>query len=189
MDIMSETSAAALSLVVDEIVEAARGVDPAELDAVADAIAGAERVFVLGQGRSGIALKAFAMRLMHLGLETHVVGETTSPAVREGDALVVASGSGTTETVVRGARKAAELGVTVIAITAEADSPLSQTAHVVLRVRAAVKTDHGSAASQQYAGSLFEQTVLLVGDAVFQALWQRSGTAAEDLWPRHANLE
>ena len=35
----------------------------------------------------------------------------------------------------------------------------------------------------------FEQVVVLVGDALFHALWQRSGQSADDMWPRHANLE
>ena len=31
--------------------------------------------------------------------------------------------------------------------------------------------------------------VALLGDALFHALWQRSGLGADDIWPRHANLE
>jgi len=30
---------------------------------------------------------------------------------------------------------------------------------------------------------------VLLGDAVFHALWKRSGADADELWPRHANLE
>ena len=54
---------------------------------------------------------------------------------------------------------------------------------------AATKTDRSGTASAQYAGGLFEQAVALVGDAVFHALWARGGQSADDLWPRHANLE
>jgi 6-phospho-3-hexuloisomerase len=56
-------------------------------------------------------------------------------------------------------------------------------------VPAAEKLDRSASASAQYAGSLFEQTVVLLGDALFHALWRRSGQSADELWPRHANLE
>jgi 6-phospho-3-hexuloisomerase len=34
----------------------------------------AKRIYVIGAGRSGLVAKAFAMRLMHLGLAAFVVG-------------------------------------------------------------------------------------------------------------------
>lgn len=49
----------------------------------------AKRVYVIGAGRSGLVAKAFAMRLMHLGLKAYVVGETITPAMNVGDVMVV----------------------------------------------------------------------------------------------------
>lgn len=160
-----------------------------ELDAVAAALADAPRVFVHGTGRSGLALRATAMRLMHLGLTVHVVGETTTPAIGEGDVLLTASGSGTTGGVVRAAETARSSGARVLALTTDGSSPLADLAETTVVVPAAGKEDRSGTASAQYAGSLFEQAVLLVGDALFDALWRRSGVDADDLWPRHANLE
>ncbi|NRD25051.1 6-phospho-3-hexuloisomerase [Frigoribacterium sp. VKM Ac-2836] len=160
-----------------------------QLDAFADLIDDAERVFVHGAGRSGLALRMTAMRLMHLGLEVHVVGEVTTPAIADGDVLLTASGSGTTSGIVAAARTAVDAGARVAAITTAADSPLADLAEAVLVVPAADKQDRSGAASAQYAGGLFEQTVVLLGDAVFHALWKRSGADADELWPRHANLE
>lgn len=162
---------------------------PGELDPVLDALTSADRVFVLGAGRSGLALRMTAMRLMHLGLDVHVVGETTTPAISAGDALLTASGSGTTAGIVRAAETAVEAGARVVAITTAPDSPLARAADAVVVVPAAAKLDRSATASTQYAGGLFEQSVVLVGDAVFDALWRRSGLSADDLWPRHANLE
>jgi 6-phospho-3-hexuloisomerase len=159
------------------------------LDALAALVAGADRVFVLGAGRSGLALRMTAMRLMHLGLEVHVVGEVTTPAIAAGDLLLTASGSGTTGGIVRAAETAAKAGASIGAITTAPDSPLAQLASVVVVVPAADKLDRSGAASAQYAGSLFEQLVVLLGDALFHALWQRSGATADELWPRHANIE
>lgn len=176
--------AAEVASVVDRLA-AARG----DLDRALDLLADAERVFVLGAGRSGLALRMTAMRLMHLGLDVHVVGETTTPAIRAGDVLLAASGSGTTGAIVRAAEIAADTGARRIALTTAAASPLGRAADALVVVPAAAKLDRSGAASAQYAGSLFEQTVALLGDAIFDALWHRSGLSADELWPRHANLE
>lgn len=149
----------------------------------------AERIFLTGAGRSGLALRAAAMRLMHFGLTVYVAGETTAPAIRKGDLLIAASGSGTTSTIVKAAEKAAGTGAKVVAFSTTADSPLAASADLVLILPAAQKQDHGKTVSAQYAGSLFEQALLLLTDAVFQTLWAIDGTPAEKLWTRHANLE
>ncbi|WES63329.1 6-phospho-3-hexuloisomerase [Microbacter sp. GSS18] len=159
------------------------------LDRLARAVVAADRVFVLGAGRSGLALRMTAMRLMHLGVTVFVVGDTTTPAIAAGDLLIVASGSGTTSGIVRAATTARDVGAEVAAITTAPDSPLAMLARPVVVVPAADKLDRSGAASVQYAGSLFEQTVMLLGDALFHTLWRESGRSADDLWPRHANLE
>jgi len=163
--------------------------DPAALDEVAARLGAAERVFVLGAGRSGLALRMTAMRLMHLGLDVHVVGEVTTPAITADDALIVASGSGSTAGIVRAAETARAVGATVLALTTAAGSPLAGLATVTVLVPAAEKQDHGGTRSAQYSGGLFEQAVLVIGDALFHTLWQASGATAAELWPRHANLE
>ena len=51
-------------------------------------------IFLLGVGRCQYMLRAFCMRLMHLGFETYMVGDTTTPAIDQGDLLIVADGAG-----------------------------------------------------------------------------------------------
>ncbi|WP_110590527.1 6-phospho-3-hexuloisomerase [Microbacterium suaedae] len=185
-------SAAALDRISDEVRRALAEIADTQEPALAqleDALLSADRVFVLGAGRSGIALQMTAMRLMHLGLTVHVAGETTTPAIAAGDLLLTASGSGTTGGVVRAATTARDAGATIAAITTDPASTLADLAHLVVRVPAAGKLDRSGSASAQYAGSLFEQTVALLGDAVFDGLWRRDGTTADEIWPRHANLE
>ena len=172
------------SRVVDELRASA-----SSLEAAASLLAAAPRVFVLGAGRSGLALKMTAMRLMHLGLDVHVVGEVTSPAIAAGDVLLVASGSGTTGAIVRAAETAHGVGASILALTTAAGSPLGRLAAVTVVIPAAAKQDHDGQVSAQYSGGLFEQSVLLVGDALFHTLWKLSGLTADQLWPRHANLE
>lgn len=192
MDIFEAGVGHSLSLIAQEIREATQGIaagDPLPIARMADVLAESPRVFVLGAGRSGLALRMTAMRLMHLGIETHVVGEVTTPAIAAGDLLLTASGSGGTAGVVRAAETAVGLGASVAAITAAADSPLARLASVAVVVPAARKLDRSGEDSAQYAGSLFEQMVVVLGDALFHALWRRSGATADELWPRHANLE
>jgi 6-phospho-3-hexuloisomerase len=185
--------AAAITLIADENARVARALaEPAlaaRLDEAARVVGDGRRVFALGAGRSGLALRMTAMRFMHLGLDAHVVGEATSPAIEEGDVLLVASGSGTTAGIVSAASTAAEVGARIVALTTADDSPLADLADVTVLIPAAAKQDHGGTVSAQYAGGLFELSVALVGDAVFHALWQASGQSADELWPRHANLE
>jgi 6-phospho-3-hexuloisomerase len=159
------------------------------LENAAERIGSAERVFLLGAGRSGLALQMTAMRLMHLGLTVHVVGEVTTPAIASGDVLVVASGSGTTEGILRAAQTAHTVGATIVCLTTAPDSPLAHLATVAIVVPAAQKRDHGGTLSVQYAGGLFEHAVVFIGDAIFHSLWTASGATADELWPRHANLE
>jgi len=172
---------------IDGVIDAVSG---DSLERAAELIATAPRVFVLGAGRSGLALRMTAMRLMHLGLAVHVVGEVTTPAIAEDDVLLTASGSGTTTGIVRAATTANDVGARVVALTTDAASPLGVLGgEATVVVPAAAKLDRSGEASAQYAGSLFEQAVVLIGDALFHALWRRSGASADDLWPRHSNLE
>jgi 6-phospho-3-hexuloisomerase len=178
-----------LQVIIQENQQLAEKLDLTAAGAIIPLIQQAERVFVVGAGRTGLALKAAAMRLMHLGLTVFVVGETTTPAIKAGDLLLAGSGSGTTSTIVKAAEKAAAVGAQILAISTTTDSPLAALATQLLVLPAAQKQDHGGTISQQYAGSLFEQSVLLLTDAIFQTLWALDGTPAEELWKRHANLE
>ncbi|WP_142065100.1 MULTISPECIES: 6-phospho-3-hexuloisomerase [unclassified Pseudarthrobacter] len=177
------------ALVLDEISAVFRRIDPEEVAALVTELRLADRIFVTGAGRSGLVLKMAAMRLMHLGLTVHVVGETTSPAIRAGDLLLAASGSGTTAGVVKAAETAVAQGARVAAYTTSKSSPLANAAAAVVLIPAAQKTDHGSAVTRQYSGSLFEQVLFATTEAVFQSLWDEDAAAPEDLWQRHANLE
>ena len=96
-----------LGLIHSEVLTAAGGLRRGDLADVVRLIGGAPRVFLAGAGRSGLVLRMAAMRLMHLGLDVHVAGDTTTPAIREGDLLIAASGSGTTAGVVKAASTAA----------------------------------------------------------------------------------
>jgi 6-phospho-3-hexuloisomerase len=177
------------NLILTELERTLAAISEPEIAAAQEMILTSNRLFVIGAGRTGLALKMAAMRLMHLGLVVHVAGEVTTPAIGPGDLLLVASGSGATAGPVYAAEVAVKAGAQVLALTASPASKLATLAQGVVVIAAAAKQDRRGAISKQYAGALFEQSILLVMDAMFQAMWRQSGASAEELWTRHANLE
>ncbi|WP_217643825.1 6-phospho-3-hexuloisomerase [Pedobacter rhizosphaerae] len=178
-----------LDLILDENLQLAKKINTENLIPMVNHIQQAERIFLIATGRSGFSLRAAAMRLMHLGLTVFFVGDTTTPAIRKGDLLIAASGSGTTSSIVRATEKACTAGAKIVAITTVADAPLAELANHVIFIPAAGKQEVKRSKSKQYAGSLFEQFLFLLMDVVFQSLWKISAVPAEELWERHANLE
>ncbi|EPZ52702.1 MULTISPECIES: 6-phospho-3-hexuloisomerase [Alicyclobacillus] len=176
------------------LAELSRTLDTLSESEVADfiqAIIGAGRVFVAGAGRSGFMMKGFAMRLMHLNIDAHVVGESVTPPFTSGDLLIIGSGSGETRSLVAMAEKATKLGGSVALITTTPDSTIGRLAKAVVQIHAQPKQgpSGGAAMTMQPMGSLFEQSLLLFGDAVVLRLMDQQHIAAAEMFARHANLE
>ena len=176
--------------VLTELSRSLREVDARSAQRLAEMILAAPRVFVYGRGRTGLATWAFASRLAQMGLETHVVGEMTAPAISRDDLLVVASGTGTTRTTLLAAGAARKIGARVVALTAHPKSPLGRAAELVVTVAGATRRRlTNEAKSAQYGGSLFEQTLLLTLDAVAMVLKGSLARTDQEMDRRHANLE
>lgn len=99
-----------IKAILDNIICAEEFLDEDAINEFEEIIMNSKNVFVTGAGRSGLAAKAFAMRLMHLGISSYVVGETISPAIYDDDCIIAISGSGETNTIVSAAR-IAKIGV------------------------------------------------------------------------------
>jgi 6-phospho-3-hexuloisomerase len=176
--------------ILNEIKTVLSQVDENQLKDIAVKLQNAKRIFVIGEGRSGLMAKSFAMRLMHLGATVYVVGETITPSIEEGDLLVAISGSGTTKSVVWTAEKTSSLGCSVVAITTNPESPLAATATTILHVPAATKyRRENELKTIQHLGSLFDQCAHVVFDTLclqYSALNEVDHAAA---FGRHSNLE
>ena len=179
----------AMNIIINEHIKLIHTINYDEVAALIPIITNAKHIFIMGAGRTGLMMKAAAMRLMHLGYSVHVVGETTSPAIAEGDLLIAGSGSGTTGGIVNAANTAKKVGADVVCITTNSSSPLAELSVQTVLIPAAQKQERDENVSQQYAGSLFEQSLLLVFDALIQTLWDLDGSSASELWKRHANME
>jgi 6-phospho-3-hexuloisomerase len=160
--------------------------DEDNLARFSEAIQRATRIFVLGEGRSGLVMRMFAVRLMHLGNPTYVVGETTTPAIEPEALLIACSGSGETAVTCLLAEKAVAAGATLAAFTADPESRLAHLANMVLTVPTQHKLGSTGVETVQYGASLFEQCVLVLCEAIVLGL---TPDRTDDLVARHANLE
>lgn len=179
-----------LDTVLTEIAGVLAKVSRGDIDALVERLAGARRVFVAGEGRSGLMGKAFAMRLMHLGLAVHVIGETTTPSLTAGDTVVVISGSGTTPGAVRTAETARRVGAVVHAVSTDPGSPLGELAEGVLTLPAATKYRRpDEAPTVQPLSSLFDQATHVVLDVVCLRLAHRRDVDNAAARAAHSNTE
>ncbi|MBE6509411.1 MAG: 6-phospho-3-hexuloisomerase [Methanobrevibacter sp.] len=189
-----------IKAILDNIKSAEDYLDEEAIEKFEDIIIESKNIFVTGAGRSGLAAKAFAMRLMHLGLSAYVVGETISPAIYEDDCIIAISGSGETNTIVSAAKIAKNRGSKVLALTSYPDSTLGQLADSYILVKGRTKKEvddenymkrqiHGNYTSLTPLGTAFELTTLVFLDAIVSELMEKMQQTESDLKARHTVLE
>ena len=177
-----------------------------EMDAVKDAEIGdflrlllnSRNVYVAGAGRTGLAAKAFAMRLMHVELNVYVVGETITPSIKPGDLLIAMSGSGKTSSVLIVAETAKKMGVKVAAITSFRDSPLAKLADCIVVIGGRRMGGNEDYTKRQLTGehepltplgTLFELSLNIFLDSVISELMKIFRKGEQELKRKHSNLE
>ena len=181
--------------------EALSQIQPDEVDTMVRWIIEAKekRLLIIGVGRSGLVGRSFAMRMMHLGFNVYVMGETITPAIGRGDLIVAISGSGTTKLVVTASEIAKEVGARIIAVTSHPDSDLGKLAdHIVLvkgRTKIAAETDYflrqitGAHEPLAPLGTIFEVSALIFFDSIIVELMRKLGKTEKDMLSRHATIE
>ena len=167
--------------VIDELTHTLTKIDTEDAEKFVELVDKANEVFCAGAGRSGFQIKGFAMRLMHMGKASYVVGETCTPNIKEDGLLVVCSGSGETKSLVNHATKAKEVGAKVALITINPESTIAKMADVVAK--------QGDVVSIQPMGSLFEQSEGIFMDISIMMLMERKGLDSDTMFGRHANME
>jgi 6-phospho-3-hexuloisomerase len=190
-----------MRLMASKIRAIANSISDKDVDKFINEILNAKRVYVMGAGRSGLVAKAFAMRLMHLGMQAYVIGETITPALNTGDLMVVFSGSGRTKTVADIAETGKEIGAHICLITSNADSRIGRIADCIVIIeqfRDDVKDDAAEFEIRQMLGdhksfaplgTLFETASMIFADAVISRLMEITQTDENALKNRHANIE
>ena len=187
--------ALSLDVIADAVLEELRpGLDAAvlkQIESLAVALAGARRIACYGVGREGLMMKALAMRLYHLGLDAHVVGDMTTPAIGEGDVLFVSAGPGHFSTVEALSGVAGKAGGKVVCITAEPKGAVPLAADLAVHLPAqTMAADQGDAATSILPmGSLFEALMFLFFELLILDLRERLAIAPEAMRANHTNLE
>jgi len=159
-------------------------------DDLIEAILAARRICLYGAGREGLALRGFAMRLFHMGLDAHVVADMTTPPVGPGDLLIVTAGQGWLPTAETFMKIAKDAGARSAIITAQPSGRAAKKADVRLVIPAqTLANDRGGKVSVLPMGSLFEIAEAIVFELVILKLRDRTGESADTMRARHTNLE
>ncbi|NVO89576.1 SIS domain-containing protein [Lactobacillus rhamnosus] len=177
---------AAKSIVLREIDK--QTIDSNQVENLLTRLMQAATIFITGHGRSGLVAAMFGNRLLQLGLKVHIVGEVTCPPVKEGDLLLVVSGSGNSSSLLEAAKTALTAHAAVALVTAAEQSSLADLAQTTVLIKTDTKkTAHKQ--SQQPMGALFEQSSLILFEACVLCLQERLGRSETFMETHHANIE
>jgi len=189
----------AIEEIVDNVKVVSAETNEKSIIEMMDILTTSKNVFLLGQGRSGLVARAFAMRLMHLEIGVYVVGETITPAIDDDDCLLAISGSGETSYIISTAKIAKQRGAKIVAVTSYNDSTLGKMADLVIHIKGRTKVDseknyikrqmNGKHLSLSPLGTLFEVSTLIFLDALIAQLMDKMGKTEDDLKRRHTVLE
>jgi len=201
----NEDHAALLAMkeIANFVIKATEVIELKEIDNFVNALIEAynmkAKVLVMGAGRSGLVGKAFAMRLLHMGFNSYVLGETIVPSITKGDLAIAISGSGRTQLIVDAADAAKKVGSKVIALTTFPDSPLGSIADMVVKIPGRSKISKmddyftrqilGLHEPLAPLGTLFEDTTMIFLDGVVYNLMTKLNISEDQMRNRHANIE
>ena len=165
--------------------------DQTQLAAALVEIAAAGRIFVVGAGREGIAARAFAMRLMHLGKEVHWLWDDTTPGMQAGDLFLAVNGSGCIGHIDYLLDRAKETGARRLVVTGAPEERTPKEAEACLFVPAMVYKgkDPRTMPSVQPMGNLFEQHLFLLFDMIIMLSEKDLNLSHELMEKRHRNIE
>ena len=123
-----------LKIITDELSKFSGMVKEEEIQGLADEIKKANKIFLAGAGRSGLAARGFTNRLLHMGFDVHFVGEISCPPIKEGDLIILGSGSGTTQSLIVMGEKAKKVGARIATVTMFPTHTIGEMADVIVTV-------------------------------------------------------
>ena len=178
-----------IALILHELDTTLHNIDTRQINIAIQLLQEHDRIFLTALGRAGFMGKSFMMRLMHMGKEVYILGETNTPNFTASDLLIICSGSGETNQFIQAAHKAKNLGGKLLLFTAAKGTTLDKLADGTIHLKAPSKNQENSQfQSVQPMASLFEQAILLTGDAMILALMSQASNK-DTMFQRHSNLE
>lgn len=189
MSTHTETPANWLDEALNELRPIWQAIEPRALEELVAELLAARRVVTCGVGREGLMMRALCMRLMHAGLDAHVAGDMSTPAVGPGDLLIASAGPGEFSTVLALQGAARSAGARIALLTANAEGRAAQLADVVLHIPGRTMADDLEVPGVLPMGSAFEALEFLLSDFLAMRVRQSRGESVERMRSRHTNLE
>jgi 6-phospho-3-hexuloisomerase len=176
--------------ILNEIENCLHHSDLENVPSVIREVINARTVITYGAGRVGLVMRGFSKRLMHLGLNSYFLEDSTVPSTSEGDLLLVGSGSGNTPTTKLVAELAVKNGLKLISVTANPDSSITTISNVFICLNTPTKeTNKSPVSSIQPMTTLFEQTLSIFLDALVLELMTTLNENSESMKQRHNVIE
>ena len=179
-EIMSEY----MNFVSDYIKKISKELDSENVNRLINEIIDVKRIFLMGAGRSGLEARAFAMRLMHLGFDVHVIGDATAPVPTNEDLVIIISGSGETQSVLDLGTNIKSKGPKMAIITTNKDYSLILDMTIIIPVKIE-DIDKDLRECFLPMGTLFEVITHVFLDAIISELKYRTGTTEAKMKDRH----
>jgi 3-hexulose-6-phosphate synthase / 6-phospho-3-hexuloisomerase len=173
-------------MILDKVSSILSATNDAYYEQLTSMLDNANRIFVSGAGRSGLVGRFFAMRLVHSGYDTSMVGEVVTPSIKSGDLLVVISGSGETEQLIAFTKRAKAEGAKILLICSKASSTIGDMADAVFQIG---KTEQYGKVIGMPMGTVFELSTLSFLEGAISHIIHEKGIPEEIMRSRHANLE
>ncbi|OUJ18650.1 D-arabinose 5-phosphate isomerase GutQ [Methanonatronarchaeum thermophilum] len=186
---MSKITKNSMKVIGKHLQEVGNEINEESIDKAVQEITNANKIFVVGAGRSGLAAKMFAMRLMHLGLNVYVVGETINPALEKNDLVIAITGSGETSSTVEVSKTTKKLGARLVSITSSPNSTISKLSDDSITIRDEFSNTEITQKEIAPLGTLFELTAAVLMDSIISELMNVMNKNEEDLSNKHATLE
>ncbi len=152
-------------------------------DKFVEHLVSSRKVFIYGVGRSGLIAKAFAIRLVQMGLEVFFIGETVTPIVEEGNLVIIVSYTGETMSAMQTANIVRRVGAKVVSITANANSKLAGASNLVILIHPPKDEERKRLAP---LGTLFEDATMIYLDGIVKMLMEKLGQSEGAMRKRHA---
>ena len=179
-----------LKQILHEIDFVLNKVDEQEITNLIEDILKAKTIVVCGAGRVGMAIRGFGMRLAHLGLKAYTLGDSNVPSISEQDLLIVASGSGETQTIFDLVEIANKNKSKIALITGNTNSRMAKIAQTIVTIKSPSKVKEvDNFKSIQPMTTLNEQCLAIFFDWVVLLLMEKMQESHDTMWARHSNLE
>lgn len=183
--------------VLNELDEVLSSIDVTQLNKMVDILTTNKDIKVLGYsaGRMGSGLKAFIMRLNHLGIKASFFGDNYVPPMNSDDVFICCSNSGTTKSVVNILEIfKAKAGGKVISFVGNENSKMAELSDVVIKFKTCngglnSADDPSKINSIQPMTTLTEQAMFILFDLIVMLIINKLDIDIKDTKQYHSNIE